>query len=283
MFEALQKNFILSSSNSNRKWESYGCTIVVSLSNVTTINGCKELLSTSTEYGEIGGIFNLAAVLRDGILTNQTSSKFSESFAPKVIATSNLDNISRTMCPRLAYFVVFSSFTSGYGNPGQSNYGMANSILDKIIEQRRRSDLPGTSIQWATIGDVGIVANLLDDKIRVDLRGTLPKRIDTCLRALDKLLTNSEPIVGCMQLATKKEMIHKLSVMDSIFEILAVDQKSITSNAKLTHLGMDSLMAVEVREMLKREFNMAFDSNEIKELTIDQLNNISKLNQLRTN
>lgn len=226
----------------------------------------------------------MAAVLRDGILTNQTSSKFFECLAPKVMATKHLDNLSRTMCPRLAYFVAFSSFTSGYGNPGQSNYGMANSMLEKIMEKRRRIKLPGKAIQWASIGDVGIVANLFDENVRVDLRGTLPKRMDTCLRTLDKLLTNSEPVVACMQVASKKQVTHKLDVMESIFQILGVDQKSITSKTSLTHLGMDSLMAVEVRQMLQREFNISLNSKEIKELTIDQLNDISKpIKQKTTN
>lgn len=244
------------------------------------MNGCAELLCASTKYGEIGGIFNLAVVLRDGIFANQTPSSFSESFAPKVMATAHLDKLSRTMCPKLAYFVAFSSFTSGYGNPGQSNYGMANSMLEKIIENRRRSKIPGLSIQWGPIRDVGIVPNLSADYIKVNLRGTMPKRMDTCLRALDKLFTDSEPIVACMQVATKKQIKHKINVVDSIFQILGVDQKSITQNATFTHLGMDSLTVQTVRQMLHLEFNIVLGSNEIKELTIEQLNNISKPNQL---
>ncbi|XP_037026904.1 fatty acid synthase-like [Bradysia coprophila] len=266
-----------------KKWESYGCTIVINTSNVTTFSGCAELLSTATEHGQIGGIFNLAVVLRDGILANQTTAKYTESFAPKVWATAHLDTLSRTMCPRLSYFVVFSSFSSGYGNPGQSNYGMANSIMEKIIERRTRCNLPGKAIQWAAIGDVGILMSLCDDNIRVDLRGTVPKRMDTCLNALDELLTHSEPTVACTQVQLKKQQTtNKFNVTESICQILGIDQKLISMNARLSHLGMDSLMAVEVRQMLRREINLVLSYDQIKKVTIGQLNNDPKSNQSNT-
>lgn len=239
------------------------------------------MLSISSAYGEIGGIFNLAAVLCDGILANQTNVKFSESFAPKVWATTHLDTLSRTMCPRLAYFVVFSSFASGYGNPGQSNYGMANSVMEKIMQRRRRCNLPGKAIQWAAIGDVGMVVTLNDKNVRVDLRGTLPKRIDTCLHALDKLLTHSEGTVACMQVAAKKQqMTSKFNLLENIGHMLGVDQKLISMNEKLSHVGLDSLMAVELRLMLQRELNLRLSYDELKNLSIGQL--IDKSKQLKS-
>lgn len=101
-------------------------------------------------FGAVGGIFNLAVVLRDSILENQTVETFAESFAPKVFATRYLDELSRVLCQRLQYFVVFSSASCGRGNAGQSNYGMANSIMERIIEKRVRDNLPGKAIQWVS-------------------------------------------------------------------------------------------------------------------------------------
>lgn len=103
-------------------------------------------------HGPIGGIFNLAAVLHDNVLQNQSVEHFLESFAPKVTATRFLDELSRELCPNLRHFVVFSSVACGRGNAGQTNYAMANSIMERIIEQRVRDGLPGKAIQWVSFG-----------------------------------------------------------------------------------------------------------------------------------
>lgn len=130
--------------------ESYGCKIIINTADITTYQGCKNLILESLAHGTIGGIFNLAAVLFDNILENQTADKFFESFGPKVFSTRFLDELSRVLCPHLKYFVVFSSAACGLGNAGQSNYGMANSIIERIIEKRVRDNFPGKAIQWVS-------------------------------------------------------------------------------------------------------------------------------------
>lgn len=92
----------------------------------------------------------MAAQLFDNIFDNQTADKFFESFGPKVLATRYLDELSRVLCPHLKYFVIFSSAACGRGNGGQSNYGMANSITERIIEKRVRDNFPGKAIQWVS-------------------------------------------------------------------------------------------------------------------------------------
>lgn len=52
------------------------------------------------------------------------------------------------------YFVVFSSGSCGRGNAGQTNYGVANSIMERICEKRKREGYPALAIQWGAIGDV---------------------------------------------------------------------------------------------------------------------------------
>jgi hypothetical protein len=104
-------------------------------------------------------------VLQDAILENQTEASFVTSAAPKAVATCHLDELSRQMCPHLRHFVVFSSIVCGRGNAGQSNYGMSNSIMERICEARVRDGFPGIAIQWAAVGDVGLVAEKLEKHI----------------------------------------------------------------------------------------------------------------------
>lgn len=64
-----------------------------------------------------------------------------------------LDSATRELAPELDYFVVFSSVSCGRGNPGQSNYGLANSAMERIVEQRQADGLPGLAVQWGAIGE----------------------------------------------------------------------------------------------------------------------------------
>lgn len=55
----------------------------------------------------------------------------------------SVPRVTRKKCPDLDYFVVFSSVSCGRGNAGQSNYGFANSAMERICEQRHHDGLPG--------------------------------------------------------------------------------------------------------------------------------------------
>lgn len=56
-----------------------------------------------------------------------------------------MDVVSRQFCPKLDHFVVFSSVSCGRGNAGQTNYGFANSVMERICETRQEFGLPGVS------------------------------------------------------------------------------------------------------------------------------------------
>lgn len=228
--------------------------------------------------GEIGGIFNLAVVLQDGIFDNQTADKFLECFLPKANVTQYLDEISRILCPKLQYFVIFSSASCGRGNAGQSNYGMANSIMERIIEQRAQDKLPAKAIQWGAIGEVGLVAEMAQDKIDLEIAGTIQQRISACLNVLDQLLTSTDPIVSSMVIAQKYAGT-KLNLIESVLHIMGLrDLKTISKNATLAELGMDSLMAVEIKQALEREFEIILAAQDLRVLTFAKLQEISDSN-----
>lgn len=94
-------------------------------------------------------------MLNDGAFENQTKESFENVVKPKAIATILLDEISRKICPHLQHFVVFSSITCGYGNAGQTNYGFANSVMERICEMRQSENFPAVAIEWAGVADVG--------------------------------------------------------------------------------------------------------------------------------
>lgn len=66
-----------------------------------TKEGCEQLISEAKALGPVESIFNLAVVLKDSLLENQSPESFRIAFGPKVVATKNLDEITRLRCPEL--------------------------------------------------------------------------------------------------------------------------------------------------------------------------------------
>lgn len=256
-----------------RIWETYGTKVMISTADITTRTGCEKLLQESMQMGPIGGIFNLAVSLQDSILENQTVEKFMACMAPKAGATQHLDELSRRMCPQLRYFVIFSSVSCGRGNAGQSNYGMANSVMERIIERRVAHGLPGKAIQWGAVGEVGLVADMTEDKLDMEIGGTLQQRISSCLTELDALLTTEPAIVASMVVAEKRiGSGGKDNIIESVLNIMGIrDIKSISMTASLSEVGMDSLMAVEIKQTLEREFEIFLTPQDLRSLTFAKL------------
>jgi len=143
-------------------------------------------------------------VLKDAFMENQSAGEFTSVYNPKAGSTIHLDGASRKLCPELDYFVAFSSVSCGRGNAGQSNYGLANSVLERVCELRQKSGLPGLAIQWGAIGDVGLVMDAMGGNNDTEVGGTKPQRLVSCLQAFDLFLQQPDPVLATMLLADKR-------------------------------------------------------------------------------
>lgn len=147
-------------------------------------------------YGRIDGVIHAAGVLRDGFLLRKSEEEFRAVLAPKVGGVVNLDLATRSAA--LDFFVVFSSFTSVLGNPGQAGYATANAFLDGYAEYRRRLVDQGAragktvSINWPLWLEGGMGAN---EPVREALRhwlGMAPMSTETGLDVFDRALGGAE-------------------------------------------------------------------------------------------
>lgn len=84
-----------------KTWKNYGVEIKISNSDVTTLKGCESLLEEALELGPVEGVFNLAVVLKDALLENQSVENFDISLGNKAEATKYMDVLTRRMCPGL--------------------------------------------------------------------------------------------------------------------------------------------------------------------------------------
>ncbi|XP_050030055.2 fatty acid synthase-like [Dermacentor andersoni] len=259
------------------RWNSVGVAVLVSNEDVSTEEGARKVLDDAASMGPVGGIFNLAMVLRDALIENQTAEMFEEVCKPKVLVTQSLDGVSRKQCPFLDHFVVFSSLTSGRGNAGQANYGYANSVTERICERRVWDGLPGLAIQWGVIGDVG----LLHDNMGADVTvaGVMPQPIRSCMAVMDAFLSQSNPVVSSFvksSLSSMAENKDKQDLVQTVAHILGIKDSSLLNpNISLGELGIDSLMSVEVRQLLERDYEVTLSMQEIRQLTVTHLGEMS--------
>ncbi|XP_043288036.1 fatty acid synthase [Venturia canescens] len=261
-----------------RRWREMGIKVIVSTTDVTSLSGAEKLIAEANRIAPVGGIFNLAAVLRDALIENQDEANFRAVALPKIDGTKHLDTVSRRLCPALDYFVVFSSISCGRGNLGQTNYGLANSAMERIVEHRQANGLPGLAIQWGAIGDVGLILEMMGLN-NTEIGGTLPQRISSCLATMDTFLQQPHPVLACMVLSDKDNLgnsAKQVGLLEAVGNILGIkDVTNINSNNSLADLGMDSLMGTEIKQTLERHYDLVLSAPEIRGLTFGKLREMS--------
>ncbi|KYM97760.1 Fatty acid synthase [Cyphomyrmex costatus] len=263
-----------------RLWKSYGVNVLIIKNiDVADFKDCEYLLRIAEKEAPVDAIFNLGAVLKDNILKNQTAETFAVPFQSKVRATQMLDKLSREICLKLRHFVTFSSISCGRGIIGQTNYGMANSVMERICEKRVEEGLPGLVIQWGAIDDVGILENMQENNKTIIIGGTSRQKISCCLDQLDMFLIQSRPIVSSIVVAEKRVERHgfgRNSLVETVANILGISKiNTVSPNLSLAELGMGSLMIVEMKHTLEREFDLFLTLQEIRNLTFAKLTKMS--------
>lgn len=74
------------------------------------------------------------------------------------------------------------------------------------------------------------MANLQEINMDMEISGTLPQRISSCLEVLDDLIHCEEPVVASMLVAEKRsDEVKKGNIVDAVLNIMSIrDKKSIS-------------------------------------------------------
>lgn len=135
-----------------------GCTMLqVDVSDAQAVRSCAALHAIEA----IAGVFHLAGVLDDGLVTNMTHDRVTKVVAPKRAACYLLELIERRgWAP--AWMVVYSSTSSLFGYPGQANYCAANALFDAIthwgLDGACKNPFPFIAVNWGPWGEAGMAA-----------------------------------------------------------------------------------------------------------------------------
>ncbi len=145
------------------------------------------------------GLVHAAAVIEDALIRDLSSAQLLRVLAPKLAGALNLHRLTRDL--PLDFFVLYSSATTLFGNPGQGAYVAANLALETLAAQRRAAGLPATCVSWGPIGDAGYLAR--NERVREALVARLGGRALSCeeaLSALESLLQSGGGLAGWLQL-----------------------------------------------------------------------------------
>ncbi|WP_174185440.1 type I polyketide synthase [Nocardia barduliensis] len=155
-----------------------------------------ELLHAIAESGfpPLRGVVHCAGVLDDGVVTEQTWSRFETVLRPKYHAARHLDELTRDQ--PLELFVTYSSVAGVLGTPGQANYAAANAALDALAWRRRAEGLPALSIGWGPFADVGMAADRAEVTARLTRRGLPPLYEDDAAAVLTHLISQDSAAPG---------------------------------------------------------------------------------------
>jgi len=105
----------------------------------------------------LGSVFHLAGILDDKFIGDLDRASFERVYAPKANGAWNLHRATLG-CKDIEHFVMLSSTSSAFGNPGQTNYSAANSYQDGLAEMRRQMGKPALSYCMGAVIEAGMAA-----------------------------------------------------------------------------------------------------------------------------
>ncbi|MBS3667102.1 type I polyketide synthase [Vreelandella boliviensis] len=181
-------------------FEQQGVTVLAAACDITDRTALADVLERAKgELAPLRGIVHAATVIDDGLIRNLDAERIQKVLAPKIDGARHLDALTREA--ELGFFVLYSSATTLFGNPGQANYVAANHWLEAFAASRRAAGLPATCVRWGAIEDVGFLARNTRTRDALQERlGGSALRSEDALKVLEQMLLTPGPSLGVLEL-----------------------------------------------------------------------------------
>lgn len=198
------------------------------------------------------GIVHAAAVIEDSLICNQATAQIERVFTPKIEGALNLHELSLGL--PLDFFVLYSSATTLFGNPGQSSYVAANTWLEGLARYRRRAGLPASAVLWGAIDDAGFLARNEHIKEALESRmGGAALASKVALAELEQIILKNISEEGFLTLNWQAMARFLPNAQAKKFSLL-VKQLAESDNEEASQLDIHSLMAELSTEELETLF-----------------------------
>ncbi len=268
------------------------------------------LLSLSLSLSHFLNSLRLTHLFQDGLLETQSHDDYMAIVRPKIRGTLNLHEVLSTN--HLEFFIMLSSMSGIWGNPGQAVYAGTSTFMGAFAQWRVSQGLPADAIHLGAVAGVGYLIdrpdlieslrkstgdNLLNEQdvlalINASIQGQLtstggpecltslslkPGGIDGvywapdakfshCRRAIysddhdqstSKTSDAASPSSKLRQATSLSAAIQSVyeSLGEKLSSILMIPMDDITPTKPVVAYGLDSLVAIEIRNWLDRQFD----------------------------
>jgi phthiocerol/phenolphthiocerol synthesis type-I polyketide synthase D len=284
----------------------------------------ERLVAAAEETGRpLRGVVHSAAVVDDQIVATLSRESLERVWAPKAVGAWRLHEA--TADRELDWWVGFSSVASLLGSPGQSAYACANAWLDALVSWRRASGLPATTINWGQWADVGIARSLTLDALdpispaegiealdallagNVAQVGVARLRLDRAAAAFPEIqqLGYFANLAGELESESDDDWsgpdalrdmdpaeVNRIVTARLRRRVSAImgypDDRAVATDQPLTGLGMDSLMAVRIRNTVRGDFGveppvaLLLQGASLEDVTTDLIGQLGLIGQNNT-
>lgn len=273
--------------------EQAGATVQVFKADVSNRDEIAQVLAEIKRSAPpLHGVVHAAGVLDDGLLLQQSWSRFERVMASKVAGAWNLHTLTQEYT--LDFFICFSSMASMLGSPGQANYAAANAFMDTLAHYRHTLGLPALSINWGPWADTGLAAQVgQTQQARWAAAGINRIASADGLQTLSLILNQDMPQIGVFPINWAKfksplgstllsdfvdqtpiETIQMLKVQfnatspnereqlllaylqTTISQTLGLSASLLDAHESLINLGLDSLMMVELKHRVQGDWGI---------------------------